>query len=273
MKISVCLLFILSLSFTACEIPEGLEEHLFDELGLDSHEKRPEVVYENDNSPEELKAQTDTKRGISPEANQVQGKKSRPKPVQVIHTTIQQVIHTNIRINVILKPVSTAQIQSTSSIRSTKDLSAYLEKGGDPNARHSEGWPLLLGAVKAGRPDVVDALIEAGADVKAKHLKGGATALHYLAWSDSIESKTQMEISESLINAGADVNARNNKGQTPLMLASARGNYVFVYYLLDSTKVTPGLVDSSSRSAEWYAEQNGHKDIVSLLNEPRVNQN
>ena len=231
MKISVCLLFILSLSFTACDIPEGLEEHLFDELGLDSDEKSPEVVYENVNSPKELKAQTDIKRGISPEANQVQGTKSRPKPVQAIHTAIKQVIHTNIRINIILKPVSTAKIQSTSSIRSTKDLSAYLEKGGDPNARHSEGWPLLLGAVKAGRLVVVDSLIEAGADVKAKHLKGGGTALHYLAWSDSIESETQMKIAESLINAGADVNARNNKGQTPLMLASARG-YLFLCLLL-----------------------------------------
>ena len=149
-------------------------------------------------------------------------------------------------------------------IRSPNDIKTYLDDGGDPGAKHAEGWPLLLGAVKAGRLEVVRALINARADVNARHQKGRNTALHYLAWSTSIDTSIQLKIGALLLEAGADVNARNKKGQTALMLASLQGSIEFVRFLL-SRSGNPGLFDESSRSAERYARDYGHTDIAELL--------
>ena len=62
-------------------------------------------------------------------------------------------------------------------------------------------------------PEVIDILIDAGAEVDARS-NTGFTPLHYAA-----RSKNPRGIVPALLDAGADPNARSNNGLTPLHLA------------------------------------------------------
>lgn len=72
---------------------------------------------------------------------------------------------------------------------------------------------LLCNAVYTGRPDLVDALIKAGADVNARD-SDNSTPLHCAAYCGNIE------VIRILIAAGADVNATNKHGQKPIYYSS-----------------------------------------------------
>ena len=167
-------------------------------------------------------------------------------------------------INISIIPVPLSKEQTVKFISSPEAIKAYLDGAGDPKAKHEAGWPLLLGAVKAGRLEVVRSLLSAGADANGKHEKGGGTALHYLAWSKSIETSKQKQIGDLLLGASADVNARNDKGHTPLMLAAAQGSIEFVHFLL-AKKAKPGESDKSGHSAEWFARKYKHTEVAELL--------
>lgn len=76
----------------------------------------------------------------------------------------------------------------------------------------------LMFAIMWGYEEIIEILIEAGADVNVKGSKiGKATAL--LCALDCCASK---EIIESLLDAGADINVRNKWGMNALDLAIAR---------------------------------------------------
>ena len=58
-----------------------------------------------------------------------------------------------------------------------QEVRYMLRSGADPNARDGDGWPVLLWAVRAGRADVVDLLVDRGARVDAD-------VRHAAAWHD-----------------------------------------------------------------------------------------
>ena len=65
----------------------------------------------------------------------------------------------------------------------------------------------LLRACEQGKHEVVDALLEAGADAKVCSMPGMITPLHLAK---------NIIIAEKLLSCGADVNARDSSGSTPL---------------------------------------------------------
>ena len=69
------------------------------------------------------------------------------------------------------------------------------------------------------------ALVDAGADVNAAQ-SDGATALHWAAYREDLETAAL------LIQAGADVNAANDLGVTPLLMACTNGHADLVEALL-----------------------------------------
>lgn len=85
------------------------------------------------------------------------------------------------------------------------------------NDGDEEGWAPLHSAVSSGRDDVVEALLQAGADVSIAN-KGGRTALHYAA------SKGRLEIARLLIAHGAKINQKDKFGCTPLHRAASAGH-------------------------------------------------
>jgi ankyrin repeat protein len=69
-------------------------------------------------------------------------------------------------------------------------------------------------------PELVKALITAGADVNAKDRRG-ENALHKLAWYGYPEKN--VKTAQVLLAAGADIIARNKDGKTPLDILEANG--------------------------------------------------
>ena len=102
------------------------------------------------------------------------------------------------------------------------------------------GWTITSLAASASAADqpladaaqradwsVVRTLIEEGADVTARQ-GDGATALHWAAYWDEIES------ADLLIRSGANVNAANDLGVTPVWAAAENGSAAMVRRLLDA---------------------------------------
>jgi hypothetical protein len=91
-------------------------------------------------------------------------------------------------------------------------------------AADSAGSTALMQSAYAGTLEIMEALLEAGADVKARNRRG-ATALHW-AISDPMKAKL-------LLLHGADVDARTVDGRTALHAATMQPSGARVVKLLD----------------------------------------
>jgi ankyrin repeat protein len=83
----------------------------------------------------------------------------------------------------------------------------------------------LINAANKGHSEVVEALLDSGADIDAKD-EQNQTALHQAA------NRGHTPIVELLLERGADVNAKNLSGQTPLLAPVHRGSLDTVRALL-----------------------------------------
>jgi ankyrin repeat protein len=83
----------------------------------------------------------------------------------------------------------------------------HIKAGTDVNGKKGEGGVPLINAVTRNHKEIVELLIDAGADV---NLKDREAPLH------NVRNK---EIAELLIAAGANVNAKDRRGWTPLYFA------------------------------------------------------
>lgn len=98
---------------------------------------------------------------------------------------------------------------------------AALRAGANPNAC-SRNAPVLYVAAVLGREDLVNAHLNSGADVDARHSGDDSTALMAVAALGIHEQHTR--ILRGLQGRGADVNARERDGLTALDCAVGTGN-------------------------------------------------
>jgi ankyrin repeat protein len=107
---------------------------------------------------------------------------------------------------------------------------ALLAAGHDPNARDSEGATALMRASHAGNLALVQVLSEGGADVNATDALGWgplAKAVHNPGLDRGFP-----DVVQALLAAGADVEARIGYGIRPLMLAAGYGETAVAEILL-----------------------------------------
>src|SRR5205823_7789306 len=95
-----------------------------------------------------------------------------------------------------------------------------------PNTALPGGETALMTAARTGRLGPVTALLSRRADVNAKESRYGQTALMWAA------AEGHTEIVEELIKAGADFRARLDSGFTPLLFAVREGRIGVVRALL-----------------------------------------
>jgi ankyrin repeat protein len=126
-------------------------------------------------------------------------------------------------------------------------VNLFLSAGMEPNATvDQERNTVLMVAAANGRASLVEALIEAGADVNAQN-RNGATPLM------SAATQGDAAIVRELIEANADVHHQDGGGDTALSLAAAAGHEANVTLLLD-TGARPEAINRAFINAAQYSE-------------------
>ena len=121
-------------------------------------------------------------------------------------------------------------------------VNKLIETGADVNWADASGWSALVKAAynadrNCGFPEVVQALIDAGADVEAPLSYGVRPLMLAAAYGETA-------VVEVLLQAGVDVLARNHGGLTALMMVKEK-HYVDVINLLHEAERDAGVGEGS----------------------------
>ena len=128
----------------------------------------------------------------------------------------------------------------------------------DLNHQQINNHTALNAAVYKKHADVVQVLIDAGADIETKSDQG-LSPLHLASRSGELTTV------KMLVEAGADVRARNTKGDTCLLLAAYYGYTDTVRYLVSLPKVDLNHQGSNNYTALQVAVKRKHADVVQVL--------
>jgi ankyrin repeat protein len=135
---------------------------------------------------------------------------------------------------------------------------AMIQKGADVRARSADGTTALHWAVYNDDADLVQRLIHAGADVSASN-DYGATPLRQAA------TVADPVIIKALLKAGANANEANDEGETPLMIVARTGNVESAKLLLShGAKVNAKETWGGQTALMWAAAQK-QPEMVKLL--------
>jgi ankyrin repeat protein len=107
--------------------------------------------------------------------------------------------------------------------------------------------------------DILDELINAGAEVKTTSITG-MTALAYAAWHNSSRA-----ITSRLLALGSSIYSTDEKGQTPLMYAAAANPNAEVVKLLLQAGSDPDWKNLNGYSAREFVQMNPNKESIAPL--------
>ena len=157
-------------------------------------------------------------------------------------------------------------------IRGNKELVELLiNSGADANLisnlKDNYGRAKLMEASEIGNKEAVELLIKSGVGVNEVD-DNGKSALMY-ACEKHIISSSDIEVVKFLIDNGANVNLKSNDGETALMNAYIRGNKELVELLINSgadvNLIDFNLKDNYGRTKLMEASKIGNKEAVELL--------
>lgn len=145
--------------------------------------------------------------------------------------------------------------------------SLLLEHGADPGHRDHDGMTPLLLAAYEGHEDVVELLLEAGADVdETAGIDSSVSAAAAVTPLLAAAAMGHMRTVSRLLFWGAAVDAIDCEGRTALCLAAARGSVEVVRALLDR-----GLDENHKDDLGWTplhaAACEGHRAVCAALTE------
>ncbi|XP_026232318.1 ankyrin repeat domain-containing protein 50 isoform X2 [Anabas testudineus] len=145
--------------------------------------------------------------------------------------------------------------------------SLLLERRANPGHRDNDGMTPLLLAAYEGNDDVVELLLEAGADVdETAGPDGSVTAAAAVTPLLAAAAMGHMKTVSRLLFWGAAVDAIDCEGRTALCLAAARGSVEVVRALLDR-----GLDENHRDDLGWTplhaAACEGHRAVCAALTE------
>ncbi len=129
------------------------------------------------------------------------------------------------------------------------------------NAYSADGFTPLGFAVFFGQPEVVKALLAAGADVNA----ASRESMKVTPLASAAAAK-QTDLARVLIEHGADVNARAASGHIPLHEASANGNVELVKLLIEKGADVNAKTDDGKTPLDFAIEYK-RPEVIELLHE------
>lgn len=140
-----------------------------------------------------------------------------------------------------------------------------VSQGADIHARSVQGQSVLEVAQANSRADLVDLLVELGADPNRRLGKQQQTLLHRCAKTGDIG------FANALLRAKANPNIQNQFGQTPLHLAAA-GGWEYLARALLEAGADPSITADNGKLPESVAFENAHVNLTQLLFESRRKQ-
>jgi len=166
---------------------------------------------------------------------------------------------------VTLLPIAAAKANPTSMIDVMKLL---LLNGEDVDAMEKQcRVTALLFAVTGGDAEVVQLLLEKGANIEVRDTEHGLRPLHFAAQYDGTAAITKL-----LLENGANIDSRcSSQKRTALQYAAMNGCLEIVKLLLEH-KADVNM-DTSSRTALQAASEGGHLEAVKLLLEHKADVN
>lgn len=158
-----------------------------------------------------------------------------------------------------MSPAAADDLAIAVKARDTEQVLALLKGGADPNQHSSYGAPINVAAA-LGPPEIVVALLDAGADLQMRGF-GGASPLHTAALSG------QSAITRILLAGGAQVDALDNLGRTPLLTyASGAAHNLDVLQILLKAGANPNAAERTTEmSALDHMAIHGRVDEAELL--------
>lgn len=132
----------------------------------------------------------------------------------------------------------------------TSALQALLDAGLDLNAANKQGFTALMFAAAYNQPEVVQFLLEKGADPSIKSYFQDVNALHLASLLNPNPG-----VVEALARSGFDLEAKTLNNLTPLILAAQENPNLEVVERLASLGADKGAYDEQGRSAKAVVEE------------------
>lgn len=170
----------------------------------------------------------------------------------LLHSFIRLLLHSS------APRTSATSLEQAASEGRVETIKSLIAQGGDINAKNAHGQSPLHLAVKQGNSDVVQVLLENGAEVDAIETDSGCTSLHYAA------SLGHADLCESLVRYGANPDAQTARLETPLHLAVSRGHPEVVALLL-KYHAKLDIRDKNGMTPLQQAETFKKREIVLLI--------
>lgn len=136
----------------------------------------------------------------------------------------------------------------------------FVEAGMSVNVRDAAGTPMLCIAARAGRKDMIEWLVERGAEINAISKDRGYSPVMDAVW------KSSLDIVELLIKLGADLNIVSNDGQTALIVATGASN-PRICEVLVRNGADPNFKDRMGMSSLEYARLFKKQILIPLYEE------
>ena len=140
-----------------------------------------------------------------------------------------------------------------------------LESGANVNHRNKAGNTPLLEACSQGHVDAARMLLDRGADIDTPT---ETTLDSALTWACTLGNERVVDL---LLTQSTNVEHRTKDGCTALMFASLAGHVKVAEMLLDHRAEINVESDSNKDSPLTFACWKGHQDVVELLLERRAN--
>lgn len=133
-----------------------------------------------------------------------------------------------------------------------------VENGVDINAKNKEGLTVLMERAKKFDFQMVDDLLEIGADAETKDVNGDTILIQFI--KGGYPDKTEY----FLAFWHFDLDVKNNEGMTPLMYAVEKG-YSRLVKIMTEKGADVNIKNNNGQTAFDIALKKGNNDIISLL--------
>lgn len=148
-----------------------------------------------------------------------------------------------------------------------KATETLIEFGANPNAKDNNGDTPLHLICRNGATDMVDVLLNSGANINEKSLQEGMTPLHVAFCADRPEMATL------LIAKGANLRIRDSEGATPLHTGAANDSLTQEIINALPDKELHNRDEDGRTLLHIAAEGSGSRVVAYLCEDPRVDIN